>query len=328
LADNLIADEKEILELFAFGKTRRIAGRFDSTSSEGYAFEGAPELGWSTGRTKRALESLQTKALLTSEVSDRILLCKFCRSPNLRLRRLCPVCKSINLSKHSVLEHFACGMVEKEEAFLKDGSLVCPKCHVNLELLGSDYRNLAYMYACKDCNGLNRELLETMTCGVCGEEAEVDDEEELTVHAYLLNEQSRVLALSQIKPVEACVAYFRSLGYAVETPALFQGKSGAKHTFDLKLVESPEDLADSEVLSEVAVEILLSDQPIEADEVARIYGKISDMRCDSIIYAVPGLTSEARSYASSFRVRVREGTTIQGALASPEASVRISAESE
>ena len=111
-------------------------------------------------------------------------------------------------------------------------------------------------------------------------------------------------------------------------PALFQGKSGAKHTFDLKLVESPEDLADSEVLSEVAVEILLSDQPIEADEVARIYGKISDMRCDSIIYAVPGLTSEARSYASSFRVRVREGTTIQGALASPEASVRISAESE
>lgn len=324
MASKLSADERTILELFAFSKAKRIAGRYKAGASEGYAFEGVPELGWSTARVRRALESLQMKALLTAEVSDRILLCKDCRSPNLRLRRLCPVCKSIDLSKHSILEHFTCGMVDKEEAFMKNGSLVCPKCSAKLELLDSDYRNLSYMYACHDCDGLNRELLETMVCNVCGTETEVDDEDELTLCAYLLNEQNKVLAISQIKPIEACAAFFRSLGYAVEAPALVSGKSGARHSFDLLIGRTLNGVSRLDSRSEVVVEILFSDKTIEVDELARVYGKLSDLHCDSIIYAVPGLATDARGYASSFRLKVLEGASIQEALAAWEASARIS----
>ncbi|HUK79617.1 MAG TPA: hypothetical protein VLU91_03020 [Nitrososphaerales archaeon] len=324
MASKLNADERTILELFAFGKTKRIAGRYKAGASEGYAFEGVPELGWSTARVRRALESLQMKALLTAEVSDRILLCKDCRSPNLRLRRLCPVCKSINLSKHSILEHFACGMVDKEEAFMKNGSLVCPKCSVKLELLDSDYRNLSYMYACQDCNGLNRELLETMVCSICGTEAEVDKEDEVTLCAYHLNEPNQALAFAQIKPVEECTAFFKSLGHAVEAPALVAGKSGARHTFDLLIGRAQGGTPGRDSRAAVVVEILLSDKPIEVDEVARVYGKLSDLYCDSIILAVPGLAADARNYASSFRLRILEGTSIQEALAASEASARIS----
>ena len=324
MASKLNADERTILELFAFGKTKRIAGRYKASASEGYAFDGVPDLGWSTARVRRALESLQMKALLTAEVSDRILLCKDCRSPNLRLRRLCPVCKSINLSKHSILEHFACGMVDKEEAFTRNGSLVCPKCSAKLELLDSDYRNLSYMYACQDCNGLNRELLETMVCNICGNETEVDAEDELALCAYLLNEQNRGLALSQIKPVEACTTFFRSLGYAVEAPALVSGKSGARHAFDLLLGGHLDGSPGRDSKPEVVVEILLSDKLIEADEVARVYGKLSDLHLGSIILAVPGLADDARSYATSFRLRILEGTSIEEALAASEASAPIS----
>jgi hypothetical protein len=215
-------------------------------------------------------------------------------------------------------------MVDKEEAFVKNGSLVCPKCSAKLELLDSDYRNLSYMYACQDCNGLNRELLETMVCSICGTEAEVDKEDELTLCAYHLNEPNQALAFSQIKPVEECTAFFKSLGNAVEAPALVAGKSGARHSFDLLIGRAPGDTPGRDSRAAMVVEILLSDKPIEVDEVARVYGKLSDLYCDSIILAVPGLAADARNYASSFRLRVLEGMTIQEALAASEASARIS----
>jgi translation initiation factor 2 beta subunit (eIF-2beta)/eIF-5 len=319
-------DERTLIEVFAFGKAPKAIPRIDNSNPQGYFFEGIPNLNLDTSRISKLLDSLARKGFLESEMSDKMLTCKTCGSANLRLISMCPECKSMRLSRHSILEHFACGLIDKQEAFKKsNGDLVCPKCQGKLHLIGSDYRNLSQMYVCNECNAMNKDLLESMKCAECGTVSPVEEETENYLFSYSLDPSAMERLSDQIKPLEACSSHFRSLGYTVVAPAFVKGRSGTQHTFDLLVVGSDQKVSGPSSIGQIGfqntvVDIIVSTRPVEVEQVTKVYGKMCDVDCNSLIFAIPALSKSAQNYVEEFKIRVLEGRTLEEALAKPSAS--------
>ena len=64
-----------------------------------------------------------------------------------------------------------------------------------------------------------------------------------------------------------------------------------------------------------AVEVRISGKPLKLGDMTQIYGKISDIDTDFLLFAIPGLTPEARNYAKAYGLKVSEGKSIEEALA-------------
>jgi hypothetical protein len=317
-------DEQSIMELFLYGKVHQIVPTVDSTKPEGYVYEGIPQLDWDTKHSRQVLDALVRKGYLNAELTDKVIVCNTCGSGNVRARKSCPECSSLRLHKESLIEHFACGAVERQSAFeTKSGDLVCPKCKAKLNLIGSDYRMLPPAYKCFNCNSLNSEPQLIFKCGDCGATADIDDEPEIFLYKYTANPQLPIKELQQIKPIDTCAKYFKSLGYSIVSPAFVSGRSGTQHLFDM-LVLGRVGWVDTGTAGKAsqktdngntAVEVLIAGKPVKLEEITRIYGKISDINSDFLLFVIPGLTSSARNYAEAYGMKVSEGKNIEEALA-------------
>ena len=319
-------DEQNMMELFLYGKVTQIVPVVNSTKPEGYFFDGVPQLDWDTKRSRQALDSLVRKRFLKAELVDKVIVCTACGSANMRLKKLCPECMSMRLRKEGLIEHFSCGAVERQAAFeAANGDLVCPKCKAKLQLIGSDYRVLPPAYVCLGCNVRSSEPLLVMKCDDCNATAQLDEEPEVLLYKYTANSELPMQALQQMKPIEVCTNFFKSLGYTIVAPAFVSGRSGTQHLFDILLlgrvgwVEPYNPNVSKSSLRKdngnTVIEVLISSKPVDMDEMTRIYGMINDIECDSLLFVIPGLTDNARSYASAYNMKISEGKTIEEALA-------------
>jgi len=313
-------DEQSIMELFLYGKISEITPVIDLTKPGGYYLKGLPKIGWDTKRARQILDSLVRKGFLKAELTDKMITCKSCGSANVRLKRACPDCRSLKLSKEGLIEHFSCGAVEKQDAFeTKSGDLVCPKCKAKLQLIGSDYRKLPPAYQCLECNTLSSEPLLIAKCRDCETTADMHEETE----TYTINPGLPIKEMQQIKPIEACVNFFKTLGYTIIAPALVSGKSGTQHLFDILILGrvgwlEEENTANSTSTHKdngnTVVELLISSKPIDTEDITRMYGMINDVDCDAITFIIPSLTESARNYATAYHMKISEGQTIEEAL--------------
>ncbi len=328
-------DEQTLMELFLCGKVAQINSVVNLEKTEGYAFEGVPQLDWETKRLRQTLDSLARKNLLKAELQDKVIVCTSCGSANVRTKKLCPECMSMRLRKEGLIEHFSCGAVDRQVLFeAGNGDLVCPKCKAKLQLIGSDYRVLPPAYVCLACNTRSSEPLLVVKCDECGTTAQLDEEPEVLLYKYTANSELPRHELQQIKPVEVCTNFFKSLGYTFVAPAFVSGRSGNQHLFDILLlgrvgwVEQQTGMVSDSIARKdngnTVIEVLISSKPIELEEMTRIYGMINDIDCDSLIFVIPGMTENARTYASAYNMKVSEGKTIEEALANskiPKAAV-------
>lgn len=323
---SLRRDEQSVMELFLYGKVNQITPTVNPTKPEGYTYEGIPQLDWDTKHTRQVLDSLVRKGYLNAELTDKIIVCQTCGSGNVRVLKTCPECGSLRLQKEGLIEHFSCGAVERQSAFeTKNGDLVCPKCKAKLQLIGSDYRTLPPAYKCLGCNSLNSEPKLTVKCGDCTSTADIDDEPEILLYKYTANSQMPMQELQNIKPLEKVTEFFKSSGYTIVAPAYVSGRSGTQHLFDMLIlgrvgwVETQTPGANPSTPrndnGNTAVEVLVSSKPVNLGEITRIYGKISDIDCDFLLFAIPGLTANARNYAKAYGLKVSEGKDIEEALA-------------
>jgi hypothetical protein len=214
------------------------------------------------------------------------------------------------------------------------GDLLCPKCKTKLKLIGSDYRVLPPAYLCLGCNTLNSQPSLTIKCNDCGSTSQIDEEPEIFLYKYTANTACPLHELQQIKPLDTCTKFFKTLGYSIVAPAFVSGRSGTQHLFDILIlgrvgwVETRKQNANKAQPrndnGNTAVEVLISGKPVELEETTRIFGKISDIDCDFLLFAIPGLTDSARNYASAFGMKVSEGKNIEEAFANskiPKATV-------
>ena len=319
-------DEQSIMELFLYGKVTQITPNFNSAQPEGYSFEGMPQLDWDTKRVRQALDSLVRKGFLKAELIDKVITCMACGSANVRVKKLCPECMSLRLRKEGLIEHFSCGAVERQAAFESvNGDLVCPKCKAKLQLIGSDYRMLPPSYVCLGCNVRSSEPLLVIKCDDCGSTAQLDEEPEVFLYKYTANAELPMQEMQQIKPIEVCTKFFSNLGYTVVAPAYVSGRSETKHLFDILIlgrvgwIEPNNPMVTKSTLRKdngnTVIELLISSKLIELEEITRTYGMINDIDCDSLIFIIPGMTENARNYASAYNMKISEGKTIEEALA-------------
>ncbi len=322
LSSPLSSDERTIAQLLLFGGVPEIKPTLSDKRPEGYYFEQLQNLDWDTKRQTETLNGLTKRGFLNANAKEKILHCRSCGSTSLEFRGACPDCGSLALSRHKVFEHFSCGMIEKESAFrTPNGDLVCPKCNRKLELIGNDYRSLGLMYVCQNCGALSKDLSATLKCKDCGFTATPDEEREQFLFAYTLNPSLLPKLRQYVKPIEVVVNHFKALGYVVYSPSFVRGKSGTEQAFDL-VIFNPGDkkVGDTSFPSgldkgKTVADILVSDKPIELEEITKEYGKIGDVNYPSMIFAVPSLSEKAGNYASAYNMRVFEGRTIEQALA-------------
>jgi predicted RNA-binding Zn-ribbon protein involved in translation (DUF1610 family) len=322
----LSSDERTIAQLLLFGGVPEIKPTLDDKRSEGYYFEQLQSLDWDTKRQATALNGLAKRGFLNASPREKILHCRSCNSSNLEFRGACPECDSLALSKHKVLEHFSCGMIEKESAFrTPSGDLLCPKCNKKLELIGNDYRSLGLMYVCQNCGALSKDLSPSLKCRECGFSTTPDEEIEQFVFAYTLNPSMLHKLRQYVKPIEIVVNHYKSLGLIVYSPSFVRGKSQTEQAFDLMIQNTGSRSGESSAISQLekgktVADILVSDKPIDLEEITKEYGKISDVSYPSILFVVPSLSEKARSYASAYDLRIIEGRTIEQALANANRS--------
>ncbi|NLF89018.1 hypothetical protein GX563_09380 [Candidatus Bathyarchaeota archaeon] len=324
--EGLLRDEQSMMELFLYGKVTQITPTVNPEKPEGYFYEGIPQLDWDTKHSTHVLEALVRKGYLNSELVDKLIICQTCSSGNVRIVKSCPECGSLRLHKEGLIEHFSCGAVERQSMFeSRNCDLVCPKCKAKLQLIGSDYRILPPAYKCMGCNTLHSEPKLLIKCIDCTSTAELDDEPEILLYKYTANPQMPTRELQRIKPIDNVTQYFKNLGYTIVAPAFVSGKSGTQHLFDMLIlgrvgwIETQQHEVNSASQrssnGNTAVEVLISGKAINVGEVTRIYGKISDIDTDFILFAVPGLTANARNYAKAYGLKVSEGRNIEEALA-------------
>lgn len=302
------SDEKTIAQLLLFGGVPEIKPRFDDKVPGGFYFDQLQSLDWDTRRQVSALNSLAKRGFLLASPKEKILHCRSCNSTNLEFRGSCPECGSLALSKHKVIEHFSCGMIDRESAFkTPNGDLLCPKCNKKLELIGNDYRSLGLMYVCQNCGALSKDLLSNLKCRDCGFSTTPDEERDEFVFSYSLNRNMLPRLRQLVKPIESVVNHFKSLGYVVYSPSFVRGKSGTDQVFDLMIYRSSNN-------EKILIEILASDKAIDLEEITREYGKIGDVNYPTVVFAVPSLSEKARGYASAYGINIVQGRTIDQAL--------------
>jgi hypothetical protein len=320
---NLRRDEQSVLELFLYGKVCKIVPKITPGTPEGYLYDGIPQLDWDTKHSRQVLDALVRKGYLNAELVDKVIVCQTCGSGNVRVTKTCPECGSFWLQKEVLLEHFFCGAMEQKSSFETPiGDLVCPKCKTKLTS-GVDYRILPPGYRCLSCNALNPEPRFIAKCNDCTTVADIDDEPEILLCKYTANMQMPLHEFQRIKPIDTCVRFFKTLGYTIVAPAFISGRSGIQHLFDMLILnrvnweEPPKTdvrTPPKNINVNTLVEVLLSTQPIEVEELTRIFGKTIDIDCDFILFAVPCLTPNARSYACTHGIKVSEGKNIEDAL--------------
>lgn len=328
LGPSLSEDEKTLASLFVVGRVGEIVPRLDDTVPEGYTYEQLRYLDWDMPRKTTALNSLVVRGYLNATPKEKVMKCKQCGSMRLQIRSECPDCGSLRTQRYKVLEHFPCGMIDKEENFRRDNDeLVCPKCNKKMNLIGMDYRSLGSMYACADCGALNKELSTAIKCTKCSHVAKPDEETEDHLFSYTLNPGMLPRLRQIVKPVQTIANYFEGIGYTVYAPAKVKGKSGIEHTVDILAQErAKKPVSPSPIISgsakpvdllasrNIAIEILVSESEVKLDDITRIFGKMNDMQNESVVIAIPSLSENAKNYAATYRINVVEAETAAVAI--------------
>lgn len=323
IAPVLSEDEKTLASLFILGRVGEIVPKLDDSTSEGFYYEQLRYLDWDLSRKTTALNTLVVRGYLNGSPREKIMRCKECDSMRLQLRSECPDCGSLRTQRYKVLEHFPCGMIDKEENFKRDnGELMCPKCNKRLDLIGIDYRSLGSMFACSDCGALNKDLATTVKCTRCGYIAKPDEENEDYLFSYSLNTAMIPKLRQYVKPVQTIANYLEGLGFTIFSPAQIKGKSGTEHSVDILALERKKVSSsivdpkspDPTTSRKVIIDILVSESQVKLEDVTRVYGKLNDVQFDALVIAIPSLTENAKNYAEKYRINVIEAENATAAI--------------
>ena len=165
----------------------RIEPKASRTARLGYHFPRYSELlGCNPGEEIAVLESLADLGCLSRELFEQVDLCPFCLESDLRLRRLCPGCRSPLIVKKEVLHHFRCGWVGLQEEAADETELICPKCHKHMRHIGVDYEKAAQSYYCTVCKRIFSQPLEVFLSLSCGRNVPKDGTMINPIFAYKL----------------------------------------------------------------------------------------------------------------------------------------------
>jgi len=208
-------------------------------------------------RTIELLETLWEEGYLTRSFHSTIYSCPHDGTISLRLKIVCPKCRSEDIDRVELMEHLGQGHIDIERRFRKNGKYVCPVCNKTLKTIGVDYRKLGYAYHCLSCNTLHSEPLKLLACIQSGHVFTLEEAIAKKIYSYSLN-PDRINELQLIEeksppedvfkrienfileedspPIELIqyiAEIYRLRSYDVKTHQVLEGASGKKHRVDI-----------------------------------------------------------------------------------------------
>lgn len=307
-------DEKvaKLLEAMLQDVITEIKPQLDSQSGMGFSFPSVSQLLNATDKESTAiLESLADEGILVRKFFDKFLCCPQCQSMNLRPIYHCSKCGSGNIVRGRVLEHLLCKYVGTEDEFLLRGKLVCPSCEQELHTPDIDYRSMGVLYKCRDCHDTFNYPSIKWGCLKCTSVTFADKVLEVNAYSYSLNEEKRNWLGFELKPKSQLLQVLHERGYEVKENAKVEGRSGAKHAFDMLATR------DIGVLThQIAICIGIEANKVELDTMFDFDDKAYDCGVNyKVLIAIPGISPEAERFAARQRIKVLDLTGLEALLA-------------
>ncbi len=246
------------------------------------------------------LEDLHRLGYLSRRFHDRVACCPACNSQDLKLTSSCPKCGSPHVGRQRLLEHRNCGYVGPDSDFAKNGSRVCPKCRLELQLIGNDYQSLGLRYRCQDCGALIETPIERWHCNTCQRNYAKGDIRELLLYSYVLD-QAQIAKLRVERIPKARVREFLAReGYEIQESVQITGRSGAEHRIDILATKRSGPLE-----HRIVIGFANAEQEVDSEEIIKLYAKAYDVNAqDIIMIASPKLSEDARQFAAHYHIRV------------------------
>ncbi len=261
---------------------------------------GSPERGISL------LEELAAAGFYRRVKAEVEPVCPECGDTKIFSSYTCPFCESHDLEKGSRLEHYPCGHVDFQKNFYKDGQLVCPKCDIELRLLGTDYQRIDNLFHCNDCKRDSSVPKITWVCADYGHTFSHEEAKLKPVYGYTFNEELRKEVVAHCLIELPFVRFMESLGYQAEPLQALSGSSGAEHVFDVVAKGGDQT---------VVFALASSTNEIGRESVLNFFAKLFDVKADhAILVAMPGLSEDARRLAELYRIEYIEGELVEEIL--------------
>jgi len=319
-------DEKvaKLLETMLQGVITEIKPQLDSQSGMGFSFPSMSQLLSATDKESAAiLESLADEGILLRKFFDKFLCCPQCQSMNLRPIYHCSRCGSGNIARGRVLEHLPCKYVGTDDEFHFRGRLLCPSCKQELRTPDIDYRSMGVLYKCRDCHDTFNYPSIRWACLNCSSVTFADKVLEVNAYSYFLNEGKRNWLGFELKPKSQLLQVLHDRGYEVKENAKVEGRSGAKHAFDMLATR------DIGVFNhQIAICIGIEANKVELDRMFDFDDKAYDCGVNyKVLIAIPGITPEAERFAARQRIKVLDLTEL-GALLAGDSQPSLGQETE
>ena len=258
------------------------------------------ELGADTEFALQLVDDLTRLGYLDRRFWDKVVFCPACNSQELKLTYSCPKCGSPHILRQRMIEHKNCGYLGAESDFTKNGSRICPKCRVELLLIGSDYSSPGFRYHCRECETLSDVPDERWTCRSCRRVYGKNDVRELMMYSYAPNHaQISKLRVERI-PKARVKEFLAREGYEVQESVQATGRSGAEHKIDILATKRSGPLE-----HRIVVGFANGKEAVDSEEVIKLYAKAYDVNAqDIILIASPRLSEDARQFATHYHIKV------------------------
>ncbi len=265
--------------------------------------------------TMRLLEDLHRLGYLHREFSDRIQFCPACNSQDLKLVTYCPKCRSAHLVRKRVIVHKSCGYEGPEADFSQGETRICPKCRIELVLVGGDYLSRGSRYSCGQCGEVVEVPDERWTCRSCRRVFEKNDIRDLVMYRYVLNQAQLAKLRVERIPKARVHEFLAREGYDIQETAHAVGKSGAEHEIDLLATKRSGPLEHRLVVGFASAE-----KEVDSEEVIKLYAKAYDVDAQDVILVVsPRLSEDAQHFARHYHMKVLDAEQ----LSRPDVTISI-----
>lgn len=125
---------------------------------------------------------------------DRIRLCPHCLQAQLLFVDVCTNCSDLDIAQTEFLHCFTCGHVDREERFMLEDKMMCPRCRTTLRLIGTDYDRPLENYSCDACQHQFIEPDVKARCLGCSRYWEPGDLVKMNVHQLRITQRGRMAA--------------------------------------------------------------------------------------------------------------------------------------
>jgi CheY-like chemotaxis protein len=302
----------KLVEALVNGKITDIIPTIDLSSKTGFSYPQVNNIiDGSDEDTMHTLESLEKANILIKKPYEKLLM-----DPDgtfqLVPQERCPNCDSANLITGQLVEHFACGYVGMEQDFKVDHKYVCPKCHRDMKLIGTDYRNAGIHYRCLNCNEVFATPVIKWRSLNTHKVWNADELRQVWVYSYSFSPDKKDWLEFQLKPKTQLVDFLKLQGYQVEESAQLPGSSGAVHILDILAVR--DDILTKINLGIGILVAMPGESEVQLEELFRYDTRAYDVGINyKVVIAIPKLSPEATKFAERQMIRTFESRTL-GAL--------------